>query len=473
MSAPRFSIVIPTRNRAATLAFTLQTCRSQAFEDFEVIVSDNDSPPQTRAVVEACADKRVKYVRTPAPLAMTDSWEFACEQASGEFVTVIGDDDGYLLHALTEIDRLLRLVDARVLRWDSVLYNWPDLARQQYAQPNGLLIPLRMEKAHHAIRAVDAAEVVPLAANSQLNYAELPMIYCSAVHQDILRQLRQKTGRVFKGRTPDIYSAFAIAWMAGTYHTVNAPLNIAGLSGKSTGVAHLFVKDRNAVDEDFRTLNDRAGHSVHPIVPDLPRLPALVADAFLHAQDALGSADPASVLDRKQLIANCLRETEAEGEWKQVLAVCRLSLADDAELLTWFDSTYGDQPFDALPRTTRRQVEKRYGGTYLNLDASEFGVSDVASAAVLCEKLLGYQRDGVNASLRTTAEAVSPLSELQEKEAMIQLLDRTCRERLAVIEQLTAQVEALESQRAVPPPTPTRFRDVLRRILRRGARKAA
>ncbi len=65
MPFPRISIVIPTRDRPGTLGFALRTCLDQDFEDFEVVVSDNCSPPATREVVESFADRRIKYV---APL---------------------------------------------------------------------------------------------------------------------------------------------------------------------------------------------------------------------------------------------------------------------------------------------------------------------------------------------------------------------------------------------------------------------
>src|SRR5262249_38681440 len=118
MSMPRFSIVIPTRDRADTLRHTLRTCLAQDFADFEIVVSDNDSSPAVREVVENFADSKIKYIRTRRLLAMSDSWEFALEHAAGEFITVIGSDDGLLLHALTEIDRVLRMSDATILRWD-------------------------------------------------------------------------------------------------------------------------------------------------------------------------------------------------------------------------------------------------------------------------------------------------------------------------------------------------------------------
>lgn len=40
---PQFSIVIPTRNRAETLGPAIETCLSQDFEDFELLIVDNAS----------------------------------------------------------------------------------------------------------------------------------------------------------------------------------------------------------------------------------------------------------------------------------------------------------------------------------------------------------------------------------------------------------------------------------------------
>ncbi len=81
MSAPRFSVVIPTRERADTLRFALRTCLDQAFDDYEVIVSDNFSSPATRGVVDEAAAPKVRYVRTPEPVAMSTNWEFAVAHA--------------------------------------------------------------------------------------------------------------------------------------------------------------------------------------------------------------------------------------------------------------------------------------------------------------------------------------------------------------------------------------------------------
>src|SRR4051812_33489307 len=87
------SLVIPTRNRAAHLRNSLRCALAQAFDDYEIIVSDNDSQDDTSAVVSEFSDPRVKYFRTNASLSMPESWEFALSKASGQYITYLSDDD--------------------------------------------------------------------------------------------------------------------------------------------------------------------------------------------------------------------------------------------------------------------------------------------------------------------------------------------------------------------------------------------
>ena len=109
---PRFSIVMPTRNRGQLLQYALQSALDQPTADLEIVVSDNDSHDDTPAVARRFRDPRLRYVRTPETLAMPDSWEFALSHATGDYVTFLCDDDAFS-------PRLLSAVDASAAVWRS------------------------------------------------------------------------------------------------------------------------------------------------------------------------------------------------------------------------------------------------------------------------------------------------------------------------------------------------------------------
>ena len=69
MSAPKVSVVTPTRNRAHCLGEAIDSILAQTFADWEMIVVDDGSEDETGDVVRCyCAqDSRIHYVRQPQP----------------------------------------------------------------------------------------------------------------------------------------------------------------------------------------------------------------------------------------------------------------------------------------------------------------------------------------------------------------------------------------------------------------------
>ena len=122
----RALILVPTRDRPETLRHTLATLLSQPGDDYEVVVADNCGGPATRALVEALAAPKLRYARCDEILPMADNWERGLSLCAGEYVTVLGDDDGLVMGALpiarTAIDAAL----PEILAWRPHVYWWPD-----------------------------------------------------------------------------------------------------------------------------------------------------------------------------------------------------------------------------------------------------------------------------------------------------------------------------------------------------------
>lgn len=384
MARPRFSIVIPTRNRPETLGPALATCLNQSFEDYEVVVCDNGDSSAAAEVVAAAASPRVRYLAPSQPLAMSANWERALEEARGEYVTVLGDDDGFMPYALRELDQLISGTGAKAIQWNRGIYTWPTIGIA--GEASLLQVPLA-----RTITEVDGRDQINRVIRFEAGADSLPMIYCSVIHRELIEKHKALAGRVFLNVYPDVYSAFGFGYLAERYVSVSVPMNIAGLSHASNGVATLMNEKRNAVATDFDQLNARFGYLPHPLVPKkMALMPVHVVDCFLHAKDAIFPNDDALQLDRKAITLRYLASiTETDPDQRTAArSVIRDSLVDDAELLRWFDREAPSLP--PAPPFTFRPARLGYDGNSLSLDAAALGVKDIAGAVQVATSLLGF-----------------------------------------------------------------------------------
>lgn len=133
--------MIPTRDRPAYVKNALESVLNQSFDDFEVVVCDNYKNISCKAEVKAFADKRVRYITPPSSLAMHDNWEFAIDQAWGDFVLVLIDKTLLRLNALERLQAATQSHPAEIYSWTSDAYY---LTHEQEGDVGrGFLVPVR------------------------------------------------------------------------------------------------------------------------------------------------------------------------------------------------------------------------------------------------------------------------------------------------------------------------------------------
>jgi glycosyltransferase involved in cell wall biosynthesis len=96
MTAPRVSVVTPTRNRLALLTQTLDSVAAQTLSDWEHIVVDDGSDDGTAAMVRerAAADPRVRYVmRECEPSGANACRNIGIRTACAPLVVLLDSDD--------------------------------------------------------------------------------------------------------------------------------------------------------------------------------------------------------------------------------------------------------------------------------------------------------------------------------------------------------------------------------------------
>jgi glycosyltransferase involved in cell wall biosynthesis len=101
----RVTVIIPTFNRATYLEEAIASAASQDCADAVVVVADNASEDDTRAVVERATERygadRVEYVRRDTNIGWIANFNRAFSDVRSDFALVLGDDDRLLPGALT------------------------------------------------------------------------------------------------------------------------------------------------------------------------------------------------------------------------------------------------------------------------------------------------------------------------------------------------------------------------------------
>jgi glycosyltransferase involved in cell wall biosynthesis len=245
---PFFSILMPTRNRASLLRSALQTAVSQEFADYEIVVSDNNSRDETRQVIEGFSRDcdRIKYVNPGRDLSMCDNWEFIMSHATGEYVLYLSDDDALAANALTYVHETLSRFPINTLVWERGYYQHADIP------DDNLRCTFFCERRSGNLYEVKSRAVAD--AFSDFNtktYGILPKMLNCAVSSSVLRACKEKTGYFFLPPFPDYSAACHLLGIDDSYHLLDLPLYICGVSRISNaGIQY----DRKRKFDDYISL---------------------------------------------------------------------------------------------------------------------------------------------------------------------------------------------------------------------------
>ena len=103
VSHPKISVIVTVYRRTNYLSEALNSALAQSFSDFEIIVADDSGTAVSRDIVTAYKDTRVRYLPNPTTLGIALSLVRAVEQARGEFIAILNDDDVWERDFLAEL----------------------------------------------------------------------------------------------------------------------------------------------------------------------------------------------------------------------------------------------------------------------------------------------------------------------------------------------------------------------------------
>ena len=310
MTSPKFSVLIPTRDRPATLRHTLATVLSQPGEDYEVVVADNCGTPETRRLVEEQARPSLRYTRSDEILPMAQNWERGLDLCEGEYVTVLGDDDAFVPSTLGLARKLIEATQPELLFWAPHTYGWPDTI--VYWFRNQLIVNLA-----EGAREQDSRETLRGFYGGEVTLEWLPMIYSAFFHRGIIDEARRRYDGFFvpKEAAPDIASGILGLHLTKYHICSDRPLSIRGNSGKSNGTAQ-WARSLGQKQREIYFREERIGLEgmIHKSLVPSPNLNVIVASAKLRCREKYFPHDAALSVDLQGVLSDIVNGLNLEPE---------------------------------------------------------------------------------------------------------------------------------------------------------------
>lgn len=309
MTSPRFSILIPTRDRQETFVHALATVAAQPGDDFEIVVADNASRPGIRAAVEAITSVPIRYLRSDTALNMDANWERGLDACQGEFITILGDDDGFLPSTLEAVRRILNVTRANLLSWPCHTYWWPDTIVPW--NRNTLVVGYGSK-----VYSADSRNTLVGFMNGSISFGSIPMLYNSFAHRSLVGAIKQKYGTYFPvPYIPDVVSGVLLLSQTGRYALSTRPLAVRGNSGRSQGTSywcrHLGAKRREESQKDEKSPLEAL---IHPSLIPSPNLHILLASCRLWCHEVLFPSDEELKVDLGPLVDELVASLNFEPE---------------------------------------------------------------------------------------------------------------------------------------------------------------
>jgi glycosyltransferase involved in cell wall biosynthesis len=249
MAAATFSVLLPTRDRLDLAMGAIETVRSQTFRNWEIVVADNCSAEDVAGYIASLSDNRIVYTRSNTPLPVTANWSRALDASSGEFIIMLGDDDGLVPGYF---ERLLEANDA--LEQPDFIYHGayhfafpgalPNLPQGALTDVTFFQSILRNRQGYSLLEKEQAHAVARAALDMRAHYAfNMQHFLFNRRFVDRMAEF----GAFFQGPFPDFYAANMSMLKADRIGLLAEPAVIIGISPKSYGFFHFNKREKGGI----------------------------------------------------------------------------------------------------------------------------------------------------------------------------------------------------------------------------------
>lgn len=254
IEAPKYSIIVPTFNGVEYLPTCITSIISQGYSDYELIISDDHSVDGTKEYLRSLSNPKIRITGPLEHLSMTEHWEWALEQAKGEWCIFVGQDDGLQPYFFQLADKLTEKANELEIRsiaasrayffWDGCQRIYGNLAVSYFATNKIKVLNSKFQAAKALFGIQD--------------YFELPQMYTTSLFKvEILKEARLKqNGKVFLSHPQDANLAAIACSLENHYLKSYIPLGWVGSSPKSAGMAIASSSFGNETNDAINSLTN-------------------------------------------------------------------------------------------------------------------------------------------------------------------------------------------------------------------------
>jgi hypothetical protein len=213
----------------------------------EIIVQDNSTNGETQAVVAVASnlDRRIRYSQSPYPTSQRHNFELGLGAARGQYLSIIGDDDGYAIGSLDWLAERLARTPVDAVRWNLLHYVWPSLSQDGEGFMD--LYPSMCFGGSSIEPALPLAEKIILA--KMAGSWENILVYHGMISRSVYDRMKSMTNGVFfPYPMPDVYAHNVIPFFCHNYLQVNDIVSIYGVSGHSAGASWTRARSSDGTD---------------------------------------------------------------------------------------------------------------------------------------------------------------------------------------------------------------------------------
>lgn len=303
---PLLSIVVPSKNRHYYLKFLVEYFNSIQSEKIELIIHDNsDSSSITdfEKVIQSFNDLRIKYYYSLDELSVIENCDYAIAKATGEYVTMIGDDDIFSKYIIEYTEQFKKENIDAVLPIKSS-YTWPDVKPKLYGEMMSGVYSVKEFK-FKRIKIDVRKELQNVLKLGGVKILDLPRVYHGIIKRDVLENIHKETNSYFPGPSPDMANAIASCKYICKYEMIDLPLIISGHSVLSTGGQGAQGQHHGEISKIKHLPKDTASNwSVD--VPFYWSGSTIYAESVIQALKRMNMESSIVKFKFEYLIANCL-----------------------------------------------------------------------------------------------------------------------------------------------------------------------